>query len=98
MVDVTYLDALAMRRRRYLLICSFSQENAAAQTTPSDASPAAGCRNLTDRGDSISPTEGSNIPVFGSLIAALAGCCCWVVVIIVVVGMMIDDLMMEERN
>ena len=28
--------------------------------------------------DSISPTEGSNIPVFGSRIAALAGC--WVVV------------------
>ena len=47
--------------------------------------------------DSISPTEGSNIPVFGSLTAALAGCC-WVVIIIVVVGMMIDELMMEERN
>ena len=28
--------------------------------------------------DSISPTEGSNIPVFGSRIAALAGC--WIVV------------------
>jgi len=46
--------------------------------------------------DSISPTEGSNIPVFGSLTAALAGCC-WDVIIIVV-GMMIDELMMEERN
>lgn len=40
--------------------------------------------------DSISPTEGSSIPVFGSLVAALAGSVVW---------MTMDELtIMEDRN